>query len=121
MALFDRGADDALIAAIAMLQQLHAFNEQRIEIGEAPIRIGIGANSGLLMLGTIGGHDRMDSTVISDAVNVVARIENLTKTYQVPLLISEHTRSRIAASRALFDSSCGQCNGEGEIGGNHAV
>ena len=48
-----------------------------------------------MMLGTIGGPERMDSTVISDTVNLAARIERLTKTYQIPLLISEHTYSRL--------------------------
>ncbi|MBL0389477.1 AAA family ATPase [Tumebacillus sp. ITR2] len=95
MALFDKGADDSVRAGIAMLRKLHIYNEQRLNEGREMIRIGIGVNSGHLMLGTIGGYERMDSTVISDAVNVAARIEKLTKSYKVPLLISEHTRSRL--------------------------
>ncbi|WP_238546175.1 AAA family ATPase [Tumebacillus flagellatus] len=95
MALFDKDADDALRAGIAMLFQLRIYNDQRISNGREEVHIGIGVNSGHLMLGTIGGHERMDSTVISDAVNVAARIEKLTKTYRVPLLITEHTRSRL--------------------------
>jgi predicted ATPase/class 3 adenylate cyclase/tRNA A-37 threonylcarbamoyl transferase component Bud32 len=91
MSLFDKGADDAVNAGIAMLNQLAAYNEDRAEQGEAPIEIGIGINSGRLMLGTLGGHHRMDSTVISDAVNLASRIEGLTKTYGTCLLISEHT------------------------------
>ena len=43
------------------------------------------------MLGTVGGTSRMDSTVISDAVNLASRIEKLTRHYGVSLLISNHT------------------------------
>jgi len=47
------------------------------------------------MLGTVGGQNRMDSTVISDAVNIASRVESLTKTYGVSLLITGQTYSRL--------------------------
>ena len=96
MALFSGQADDAVKAGIAMLDQLRIYNQHRQNSGYPPIRIGIGINTGGLMLGTIGGVSRMDSTVISDAVNLASRIEGLTKYYQVPLLISHHTFSRLS-------------------------
>jgi predicted ATPase/class 3 adenylate cyclase/GAF domain-containing protein/tRNA A-37 threonylcarbamoyl transferase component Bud32 len=95
MSLFDQGADDAVRAAISMLRRLDLFNEERRRAGQDSIEIGIGINSGLLMLGTIGGNNRMDSTVISDAVNLASRVEELTKRYRVQLLISEHTFARL--------------------------
>lgn len=91
MALFPGSPKDAIKAGIAMLQKLKQYNAQRIEAGESPIEIGIGINTGILMLGTVGGENRMDSTVISDAVNLASRIESLTKEYGIPLLISQHT------------------------------
>ena len=78
MALFPRGADDAVQAAIAMRTQLARFNEARSRTGKRPIRIGTGLHSGLLMLGTIGETERMEVTVISDAVNLASRVEQLT-------------------------------------------
>ena len=48
------------------------------------------------MLGTIGEKDRMDGTVISDAVNLASRIESLTKTYRISLLISDNTYSQLS-------------------------
>ena len=95
MALFSDFADDAVKAGIAMLNILTDYNQHRQSIGYIPIQIGIGINSGSLMLGTVGGQSRMDSTVISDAVNLASRIEGLTKDYGVPLLISQETLERL--------------------------
>lgn len=91
MALFDE-PDHAVAAAVDMLQRLERYNqEERIRYGRDAIRIGIGVNTGSLMLGTIGEKDRMDGTVISDAVNLAARVEGLTKAYGVPLVITDNT------------------------------
>lgn len=95
MALFSGSADDAVRAGIAMLKTLTEYNQHRANSGYAPIRIGIGINTGSLMLGTIGGASRMDSTVIGDAVNLASRLEGLTKNYGVPLLISHDTFSQL--------------------------
>lgn len=91
MALFPSNADDALNGAIEMLNQLAVYNNNRKKSGYAPVKIGIGINTGLMMLGIIGGKHHMESTVISDAVNLASRIESMTKSYRIPLLISEHT------------------------------
>jgi two-component system sensor histidine kinase ChiS len=91
MALFEGGPDDALRAGLAMLRQLEVYNEGRKRAGYVPIEIGIGINSGDLMLGTVGEHRRMEGTVISDTVNLASRLESLTKEYRVPMIISEYT------------------------------
>ncbi|MGM0454718.1 MAG: CHASE2 domain-containing protein [Cyanobacteriota bacterium] len=91
MALFGGGADDAVRAAIAMLDCLSEYNKTRQRPGRPPLRIGIGINTGLLMLGTVGGQHHLDTTVISDAVNLASRVEGLTKLYGTPLLISHGT------------------------------
>jgi class 3 adenylate cyclase len=90
MALFET-ADDGVRAGLAMLAILERFNATRRAAGVEPIVIGIGLNTGSLMMGTIGERHRMDGTVISDAVNLAARLESLTKDYRVPLLISQFT------------------------------
>jgi adenylate cyclase len=95
MALFSRGADNALNAAISMLHRLTDYNQDRAKASYEPIRIGIGINTGSLMLGTVGGYSRMDTTVISDTVNLASRIEGLTKDYKVSLLISHDTFSQL--------------------------
>ena len=91
MALFNGSADDAVKAGIAMLEQLNEYNSSRSRPDRPPLQIGIGINTGSLMLGTVGGQSRMDSTVISDAVNLASRVENLTKEYGVSMLITHNT------------------------------
>ena len=91
MALFAGGADDAVAGSIGMLRKLTEYNQGRIKAGYVPIKIGIGLNTGDLMLGTIGENFRMEGTVISDAVNLAARIEGMTKLYGTHILISGYT------------------------------
>jgi len=91
MALFPRQAQDALDAAVDMLQELAVFNAERQDQDFPPLQIGVGLHTGMLMLGTIGESERMEGTVISDAVNTAARMEGLTKLYGANLIISEQT------------------------------
>jgi PAS domain S-box-containing protein len=99
MALFSGGADNAVKAGIAMLNKLVEYNEHRMASGYKPIQIGIGINTGLLMLGTVGEPNRMDGTVISDTVNLASRTEGLTKNYGVSLLITHETFKRLRNPR----------------------
>jgi predicted ATPase/class 3 adenylate cyclase/GAF domain-containing protein/tRNA A-37 threonylcarbamoyl transferase component Bud32 len=96
MALFPTNADDALQAAIDMLITLNEYNKTRGRPGRPIIKIGIGIHTGRLMLGTVGGKNRMDGTVISDAVNLASRIEGLTKIYGSALLITEFTYNKLS-------------------------
>lgn len=91
MALFPIKTEDALQAAIAMQREVASYNQQRQKYGHKPINIGIGLHTGSLMLGTIGESQRMESTVISDAVNLASRIEGLTKMYGATIVISQDT------------------------------
>jgi PAS domain S-box-containing protein len=91
MALFGGTADDAVKAGINMLQLLNEYNTTRQRPERPPISIGIGINTGSLILGIVGGANRISGTVISDAVNLASRIESLTKVYGVSLLISHNT------------------------------
>ncbi|MCB1316074.1 MAG: adenylate/guanylate cyclase domain-containing protein, partial [Leptospiraceae bacterium] len=87
MALFPDTPENAIIAALDMQRRLIDFNRTR-GAGDAPVRMGIGVHTGDLMLGVVGEKMRMDGTVISDAVNIAARLESLTKTYRCQILAS---------------------------------
>ncbi|MFH1463265.1 MAG: ATP-binding protein [Pseudomonadota bacterium] len=88
MAIFPGDGADALRAAVGMNDELHRYNGHRANCGYRPIRIGIGVHYGSIMLGTVGEQERMDGTVISSAVNLAARLEDLTKHFRVPVIVS---------------------------------
>ncbi len=95
MALFHTSADAAVRAGLGMLAALERFNATLHDEGQEPIAIGIGLNSGSLMLGTIGGEERLSCTVIGDPANLAARVEGMTKLYGAAMLISEGTYQRL--------------------------
>lgn len=95
MALFPTGVQDALNSALAMFKNLEIYNQEALQSKKLPIDIGIGINAGNLMLGIIGGEKRWDGTVISDSVNLASRLQQLTRDYSVPLLISEFAWSQL--------------------------
>lgn len=89
MAVFHEQAEDALRAAIEMQKQVLHYNCDRVANGEVPIAVGTGIHVGSLMLGTVGEEQRMEETVISDAVNVASRLEGLTKIFGSTVIFSE--------------------------------
>ena len=99
MALFDSKeemnqslhAQNAVQAAIQMIEVLKVYNQQQIKISNPPISIGVGIHTGSVIIGTVGSQDRMDSTVLGDNVNLASRLEALTKSYGVNIIISEKT------------------------------
>jgi adenylate cyclase len=78
-------ADRALIAAGDMLAAVEAHFGERC-------RIGIGINSGLVLVGTIGGGGLTELGVVGDPVNVAARVQDATRELGEPLLLTEATR-----------------------------
>ncbi|MFA8299064.1 MAG: adenylate/guanylate cyclase domain-containing protein [Hyphomicrobiales bacterium] len=95
MALYPNTVEEAIDSAIEMRQKLIEFNIFQNQCGKQAIKSGIGIHTGNLMLGIVGGEGRMDGTVISDAVNLSARLEGLTKRYGVAILVSEDTFRKI--------------------------
>lgn len=91
MALFPTNSDHALNAAIAIFRKIQIFNEQRELEGLNPINAGFGIHTGVLMLGILGEEKRVDSTVISDSVNLASRLEGLTKLFGASIIISQDT------------------------------
>ncbi len=84
-------AKRAVIASIKMLERLKELHKKWAAEGLEPLDIGIGVNTGDMVVGNMGSELRMDYTVIGDAVNLGARVEALTRNYDSYLIISEST------------------------------
>jgi adenylate cyclase len=74
-------------AALSMRQELRSLNEKWAGEGTAPFQIGVGINHGDVVGGNIGSQEKADPTVIGDAVNLASRLEALTRTYSVDILV----------------------------------
>jgi class 3 adenylate cyclase len=99
MALFPEKPDDAVRAALAIRAKLVEYNGHRASAGYPAIQVGIAINTGKLMMGTLGEQERMDGTVISDAVNLASRLEGLSRLYGDTILITGPTLSLLAGRR----------------------
>jgi len=80
---------DAAKAATAMVERLEQFNQENKALSLREIDIGVGLNSGKVVVGNMGSHQRFDYTVMGDAVNLSSRLEGLTKAYRAQVIASE--------------------------------
>ena len=106
MGLFPASPADAARAALKIRQAVH--EPAQTDESLARLDVGLGIHTGSTMLGTVGDADRMEATVLSDAVNLAARLEGLTRAFGVGILISEITLSLIAEPDELAPARSGE-------------
>lgn len=91
-------------AALKLLEVIDHLNTSRKARGEPPLVTGIGINTGLLIAGGLGTSDRLNYTIIGDAVNTTQRIEGVTRTFgESGIVISESTLAALKEHRGEFN------------------
>ncbi len=102
----------AIRCSLNMIDKLMELQDKWRSEGKTPLDIGIGINTGEVLVGNIGAEGKkMDYTVIGDHVNLAARVESLTKKYSARILITEFTLEKI---RDIIESnSIGHISVEG--------
>jgi len=94
----------AVLTALEIRDNLQALNTRLAERGQAPIRIGVGVNIGVVLAGTVGPKDRQEYTVIGDTVNLASRIEALSRAYpEYKVLVSGPTYEALGRRRKEFE------------------
>ncbi|WP_322906418.1 HAMP domain-containing protein [Paenibacillus sp. SGZ-1009] len=87
--LFPRWTEDALEAALSIRQRINEVNTDNAERGERQIDIGVVIHRGSLLLGVVGEEERMSNAVISEDVNVVFEMENISQQLGVYILLTD--------------------------------
>ena len=108
MAFWNAPLDDpeharhACIAALRMVEALDRVNETMAAEADAngtpmqPVHMGFGVNTGPSCVGNLGSKQRFDYSVIGDDVNIAARLEHLSKRYEIPILVGEATARAVS-------------------------
>jgi adenylate cyclase len=98
-------AQRATRAALHIKERLRTLNELLQDQGAAPIEIGVGIHTGVVVAGLIGPDNRMEYGVVGDAVNLAARIESLTKDLHATILVSKEIAIRLGPAFVLGRSA----------------
>jgi adenylate cyclase len=99
----DDDEDRAVRASIGMIRECWKFSAERVAKGFAPVDMGIGLNTDMVVSGNIGSARRMDYTLIGDGVNLASRLESACKQYSARILISENTFDRLRGTYRVRD------------------
>ncbi len=88
-------AKNAVKTALAMLGDLERFNNEISKDGIPPFGMGLGINTGSVVVGNMGSDQRFDYTCLGDSVNLASRLEGQSKPYGVKLVIGQNTNEQV--------------------------
>jgi adenylate cyclase len=88
----EKHRENAVRCAIELCKSVSGFKNPVEDIGFSwKMELGIGINSGEVVLGNIGTQKRMEYTALGDVVNIASRLERMTREINKPIIIGEHT------------------------------
>lgn len=105
-------AQRAVAAALAMRAALLRLNQSWRARGMIELAFGLGLNHGEVILGNLGSEEKMEVSVIGDAVNLASRLEGLTKEYHLDLLLGETIAPLVREKFLLQLVDCVQVKGK---------
>jgi len=99
-------AKDSVKAALEMLDAVNIFNDEIAKEGVPPFGLGIGCNTGIVVVGNMGGEQRFDYTCLGDAVNLASRLEGQSKNYGVLIVLGPVTAERLDKEYFTLELDC---------------
>jgi adenylate cyclase len=107
-------AKDSVKAALGMLDAVKEFNDEIAKEGVPPFGLGIGCNTGVVVVGNMGGEQRFDYTCLGDAVNLASRLEGQSKNYGVLIVLGPETANRLDGEYFTVPLDCIAVKGKKE-------
>jgi adenylate cyclase len=107
-------AKHAVKTALEMLGDLERFNEEVAKEGVPPFGMGLGINTGSVVVGNMGSSQRFDYTCLGDAVNTASRLEGQSKPYHVKLVIGPKTYEYVKDEYLCLELDCLAVKGKTE-------
>ena len=105
---------EAVKAALEMLGELDGFNKEITAEGTPPFGMGLGINTGVVVVGNMGSEQRFDYTCLGDAVNLASRLEGQSKNYGVLIVLGPVTAERIGDEYFTLELDCIAVKGKKE-------
>jgi adenylate cyclase len=96
-------AKNAVKTAMSMLKRLDSFNEEISKEGVPAFGMGLGINTGAVVVGNMGSTQRFDYTCLGDHVNLASRLEGQSKPYGVRIVIGPETAKHVQDEYQLFE------------------
>lgn len=104
----------ACLTALEMQKRLQILRAKWKKENKPQLEIRIGINTGMMIVGNMGGQDRFDYTVIGDSVNLSSRLEGANKQYQSKIMISEFTYNHVRNKVIVRELDLIQVKGKSE-------
>jgi len=107
----------ALKTALQMMESLDEFNAEVIKEGVPPFGMGLGINTGTVVVGNMGSDQRFDYTCLGDSVNLASRLEGQSKSYGVRIILGKETARLVRDEYPVVELDCIAVKGK-QIGVN---
>ena len=99
-------AKHAVKTALEMLGDLERFNKEIASEGVPPFGMGLGINTGSVVVGNMGSSQRFDYTCLGDTVNLASRLEGQSKPYHVKMVIGPETYEYVKDEYLCLELDC---------------
>jgi adenylate cyclase len=107
-------ARNAVRTALQMMESLDAFNREIIAEGIPPFGMGLGINTGTVVVGNMGSDQRFDYTCLGDSVNLASRLEGQSKPYGVRIILGSRTAELVRDAYSVTELDCIAVKGKSE-------